>query len=150
VSWYTYFKLQPKSSIHTEVINIFVDPRWRPPPSWIFKISQFFNNYRMYLAFLHFLVQFGDNRSTYAKMTWIFSKFSIALKMPNQAPFWARFGVKHPRISKILNSDPQTRRLSVFARKSANRYSRGAIPRNKKKEKLEDYFGKTKVWSRGS
>ncbi len=63
--------------------------------------------------------------------------------MPNHAPFWALFGVKHPQISKIKNSDPQKaphcaipRRLSVFARKSVNRYGRGAIPRKKKSQDL--------------
>jgi len=30
-------QISAKSSIHAEVINILVNPRWRPPPSWIFK-----------------------------------------------------------------------------------------------------------------
>jgi len=30
-------QISAKSSIQDEVINILVNPRWRPPPSWIFQ-----------------------------------------------------------------------------------------------------------------
>ena len=110
-----------------------------------FQNFEFFNNYHMYVVFLHFPVQFGDNRPINAKMASIYSMFLFALKMPNHAPFWALFGVKHPQISKIKNSDPQKappcaipRRLSVFAWKSVNRYGRGAIPRKKKKKRKKE------------
>jgi len=36
-----HFKFQPKSSINAEVVSILVNPKWRRPPSWIFKIVHF-------------------------------------------------------------------------------------------------------------
>ncbi len=61
-----------------------------------FQNYAFLNNYHMYAVFLHYPVQLGDNRSMHAKMASIYSMRVFALKMPNHAPFWALFGVKHP------------------------------------------------------
>ena len=55
----------------------------------------FFYNCHVYIVFLHIPVQFGDNRSMHAKMASRYSLRFFALKMPNHAPFWALFGVKH-------------------------------------------------------
>ena len=48
--WYMQLKLQPHVSIHAEVIYILANSRWRPPPSWIFKISQFWWNIQFLLC----------------------------------------------------------------------------------------------------
>ena len=58
-------------------------------------------------------MQFDDNRLTHAKMASGYSMLLFALKMPNHAPFWALFGVKHPLISIIKNSDPQKAQLAA-------------------------------------
>ncbi len=61
-----------------------------------FQNLAFFNNCHVYIVFLHIPVQFGDTRSLHAKMASRYALHLFALKMPNHAPLWALFGVKHP------------------------------------------------------
>ena len=66
-------------------------------------------------------------------------------------PFWGEI----PRNFKNLKLRPQKgppsvipRRLSAFARKSVNRYGRGAIPRKKKRKKVTEPVYNTNAWGR--
>jgi hypothetical protein len=42
--------LQQNSQIHMEAINILANPRWRPPPPWIFKILLFYEIFKFLLC----------------------------------------------------------------------------------------------------
>ena len=61
------FKFQPKSSIHAEVINVLVNPRWRPPPSWIFQNLAFLMKFSNFLMPKYIQFKFQPNSSIQAE-----------------------------------------------------------------------------------
>ena len=54
-------KFCANSSIQFGVIDIFQNPRWRPPPSWIFKLCKFGTFRRVNSVVLELCIKFGSN-----------------------------------------------------------------------------------------
>jgi len=90
------FKFQPKSLIHTEVINILVNPRWRPAAILILKISHFWWNFSISVLPRYMQFKFQPKSSIHAKVINIsvnprwrpaaildFENFSFLMKFSN-------------------------------------------------------------------
>ena len=107
--------------IHAEIINIFRNPRWRPPPSWIFKIFIVFINHRVHTILLRTAVNFGQDWSTQSKVASIFRNFCFGLNFPFEGLFGEVFGGKRPPKGTKYNSNPQKAQLATEWRHLAHR-----------------------------
>ena len=145
-AWYTLLKFGENCFIHAEIINIFQNPRWRPPPSWIFKIFIVFINHRVHTILLRTAVNFGQDWSAQSKVASIFRNFCFGLNFPFEGLFWAVFGGGRPPKVISYNSNPQKalpsterRHLTSRSWKSADSCRRAAMTR-KHKQKRDTHF----------
>ncbi len=110
---YTQFKLQPKSSIHAEVINILVNSRWRPGAILDFHYFAYFITFSKFCYAKVYSIQISaknlNPRGSYKH----FSKFKNAagrhLGVSKFRIFYEIFqfllcqGIFNPNFSKTLN-----------------------------------------------
>jgi len=94
-------KFCANSSIQLGVIDIFRNPRWRPPPSWIFKSCKFGTSCHVDSVVLELYIKFGSNicdshwdQHTYAPDI----DLMTSRKLTSGFDFWS---AGHPRMAVV-------------------------------------------------
>jgi len=148
------FKFQPKSSIHAEVINILVNPRWRRPPSWIFKISHFWIITICTWLFYIFLFNLAIFGQCIKKWHRDIQCFYLHWKCPT-TPFLGTFGVKHPKFQKFKILTPKgttssgtTSYGALIVKIGRSRWSLG-VSMEEQTKKGQTFWGDISPLSRG-
>jgi len=98
--------------ILAEIINIFRNPRWRPPPSWIFKIF-IFRWLFVCIISVDAKVEFWQWSVDALKGVVNFSIFLFWLEFPFWGPVWSGFWGRTTPKWGSYNSNPQKAQLAT-------------------------------------